>query len=187
MSTTPKAMVCAALGFFALACNAEKRPEQTESEFGFGRIASAEEIAGADIDVRFDGLGLPPGRGSATEGAATYDAKCAACHGSELEGNPNLGVRPLVSDFRHSVNNLPYAPPLFAYIRRSMPLTAPGSLSDNEVYGLVAFLLSRAGIDTAPDLILDAAALAGVRMPNRKNFFSDDDSGVALPQPVHPR
>ena len=185
MSTTPNAPVIAALGFFALACNADELPKPTASEFGFGRVASAEEIARADIDVRFDGLGLPPGRGNATEGAATYGAQCAACHGSELEGNPNLGVRPLISDFRHSVNNLPYAPPLFAYIRRSMPLTAPGSLSDNEVYGLVAFLLSGAGINTAPDLVLDAAALAAVEMPNRKNFFTDDDPGVVLPEPAH--
>ena len=183
MSITVNVTIFAALGFFALACHADKVSDQTESEFGFGRSASAEEIARADIDVRFDGLGLPSGRGSATEGAGTYGAKCAACHGSELEGNPDLGVRPLVSDFRHSVNNLPFAPPLFAYIRRAMPLTAPGSLSDDEVYGLVAFLLSRAGIISTPEFVLDAAALAAIRMPNRDNFFADPGSGVALPEP----
>ncbi len=185
MSTTRNALVLVTLGSIALACRAGGLPEQTESEFGFGRSASAEEIARADIDVRFDGLGLPPGRGSAAGGAVTFSAKCAVCHGSELEGNPSLGVRPLISDFRHSVNNLPYAPPLFAYIRRSMPLTAPGSLSDNEVYGLVAFLLTQAGISTTSDLVLDAAALAAVEMPNRENFFADSDSGVALPEPAH--
>ena len=182
MSTISSTMAFAAAGFFTLACNADGLPDQTQSEFEFGRIASAEEIARADIDVRFDGLGLPPGRGSVTEGTATYNTKCAACHGSELEGNPALGVRPLISDFRHSVNNLPYAPPLFAYIRRAMPLTAPRSLSDNEVYGLVAFLLSRAGINTTPDLMLDAAALAAIEMPNRENFAPQSDSGVALPE-----
>ena len=183
MFTTPKPAVLAALVFLALGCNADEGPKQTESEFGFGRTASAEEIARVDIDVRSDGLGLPPGRGSAKEGAATYGAQCAACHGNELQGNPDLGVRPLVSDLRHSVNNLPYAPPLFAYIRRSMPLTAPGSLSDNEVYGLVAFLLARAAITTAPNLELDAAALAAVQMPNRENFFPHSDSGVARTEP----
>ena len=64
-----------------------------------------------------------------------------------------------------------------------MPLTAPGSLSDDEVYGLVAFLLSRAGIISTPEFVLDAAALAAIRMPNRDNFFADPGSGVALPEP----
>jgi mono/diheme cytochrome c family protein len=179
MFTIRNIWVLAALSSIA---SAGEPSEPMKSDFGFGRIAKGEEIARADIDVRFDGLGLPPGRGSAAEGALIYSARCALCHGSELEGNPNLGGRPLVGNDRHAVNNLPYAPPLFAYIRRAMPLTAPGSLSDNEVYGLVAFLLTKAGVSTAPDLVLDAPALAAVEMPNRDGFFADSGSGVALPR-----
>lgn len=154
-----------------------------EGEFGFGRPANAEDLSAAEIDVRFDGVGLPPGEGSAAEGAALYRAKCVACHGDSLQGNPQLGVRPLVGEVRHAVNNLPFAPPIFGYIRRAMPLDAPGSLSDPEVYGLVAFLLESAGVMPTPGLTLDADSLAAVEMPNRKNFVVAEGVGVSVPNP----
>ena len=66
----------------------------------------------------------------------------------------------------------PYATTLFDYIKRAMPLTAPDSLSDDEVYAVGAYILSRANV-IRPDATLDAKALAAVRMPNRDGFTSD--------------
>ena len=152
------------------------------SQYGFGRTATEAEIAVSDLDVRFDGTGLPAGQGTAAEGAKTYQTACASCHGAELEGNEDLWVKPLLSDTRHGVNNLPFAPPLFAYIRRSMPLYQPGSLSDDEVYGLVAFLLKEAGIWKSDDIALDAAGLSAIDMPNRQSFVPAPASGVKAPE-----
>ena len=168
---------------FLIGCGAEPpRETAAASPFGFGRPPSVEEVAQTDIDVRFDGAGLPPGSGLAAEGAELYRAKCAACHGGRLEGNPALGVRPLVGDIRHAVNNLPFAPPLFGYIRRAMPLDAPGALTDDEVYALVAFLLERAGVRATPEIPLDARALAAVEMPNRGNFVIAEGVEVDVPE-----
>ncbi len=183
MSTTASGLARALL-LAALAGCSSGAPVETpgSAPFGFGRSASAEEIARADVDVRFDGVGLPAGSGRAQEGAVLYRARCAACHGGSLEGNPQLGVRPLVGDVRHAVNNLPFAPPLFGYIRRAMPLDAPGGLSDDEVYALVAFLLERAGVRAAGERPLDAGSLAAVEMPNRTRFFVTDGVEVAVPE-----
>jgi cytochrome c len=93
-------------------------------------------------------------------------------------------VRPLVGEIRHAVNNLPFAPPLFGYIRRAMPLDAPGSLSDSEVYSLVAFLLTRAGVLASSDGVLEAASLGAVEMPNRVNFVIADGVEVSVPEPA---
>ncbi len=163
---------------------AAARGSSPAEAFGFGRSADAAAVAAADIDVRFDGAGLPPGAGDAATGEALYGARCVGCHGAQLEGDPSLGARPLVGDVRHAVNNLPFAPPLFAYIRRAMPLDSPGSLADDEVYALVAFLLERAGVADLAGRPLDAATLAAVAMPNREAFFITD--GVATTVPAAP-
>ena len=54
--------------------------------FGLGRVATPEEIAGWDVDIRPDGSGLPPGSGSVEQGEAIYLERCAACHGEFGEG-----------------------------------------------------------------------------------------------------
>ena len=179
MFTTAKAVVLLSC---AVALLVASRFAGAEPTYGFGRVADDAEVAAADLDVRFDGTGLPAGSGSAEQGAAIYAAQCASCHGAELEGNRELYIKPLLSDKRHSITMRPYAPPLFAYIRRSMPLTAPGSLSDDESYALVAFLLREAGVDPQPEAPMDAARLRAIDMPNRENFVPAANSGVAPPE-----
>lgn len=147
-----------------------------------GRPASPDVVRRWDITVSGDGTGLPPGSGSVAEGQATFAAKCAACHGPTGEG----GLADRLTGGRGSLGSAkpiktvasywPYAPSLFDYIRRAMPLTAPQSLEDGEVYGLVAYLLSRDGI-VAADARLDASSLARIRMPNRDGFVSLADRG----------
>lgn len=155
--------------------------------FGFGRRASADEITTWDIDVMPDGEGLPPGSGTAREGAELYARTCAACHGrSGVEGpaEPLVGREPRVASpfgrapgrLRTIGNYWPYATTLYDYINRAMPLNRPGSLAPGEVYGLVAYLLWRNEIiaDTA---VIDAHTLPGVRMPAHDRFAPDRRRG----------
>ncbi|MEP7063473.1 MAG: c-type cytochrome [Betaproteobacteria bacterium] len=143
--------------------------------FGFGKAATPAEIAGWDIDVRPDGRGLPPGHGSVREGQKIYDAKCASCHGTFGESNSYLliagGVGSLgtAQPVRTTGSKLNYATTLFDYIRRAMPLTAPQSLTADEVYALTAYVLNLNDI-VRDDVTLDAASLASLRMPNRDGF-----------------
>ena len=170
-------------------------PAQPPTAFGIGRPATPSEIAAQDIDVAPDGHGLPPGRGTAADGAATYAAKCAACHGATGKEGPNdvlvgrepKGVFPSgreVGVRRTIVNYWPYATTVFDYIRRAMPSPAPGSLTDDEVYGLVAFLLSANEIIPV-DAVMDATTLPKVVMPARDKFVVDERGGP--PAKARPR
>ena len=125
-----------------------------------------------------DCAGDPPGRRGA---AGVYEARCAACHGPELQGVKEAGGAPLIggrgtldSDTpKKTVESYwPYASTLFDYTRRAMPLDAPGSLTDEEVYGVVAFILAEANI-VEKSTILNAEALASIEMPNRNGFVTD--------------
>ena len=159
----------------ALSAGAAAAPPTYE----FGRPATPQEIAGADIDVHPDGTGLPPGSGSVEQGAAIYASTCAACHGER-------GEKPLSSALRlvggqgtlatpKAVKTVgsywPYATTLFDYIRRAMPFPAPRSLTADQVYAVTAYLLRLNGI--VPDgTVLDAATLPKIRMPNRDGFVN---------------
>jgi cytochrome c len=148
---------------------------EATSRYGIGRVATPEEIAGWDIDVRPDGIGLPPGQGSVAAGQKLYDAKCASCHGTFGESTDYMaiagGVGTLGSDqpMRTTGSKLNYATTLFDYIRRAMPFNAPKSLTDDEVYAVTAYVLNLNDILPA-DATLDRVSLAAIRMPNRDGF-----------------
>lgn len=162
------------------------------ARYAIGRVASAEEVRAWDIDVAADGSNLPAGRGSYAEGATLYARQCAMCHGARGEGLgqghtgfPKLIGReprdsfPFGKDFRHvkTVGNYwPHATTLFDYVRRAMPLNAPGTLTDSQVYALVAFLLAENEI-VPKTTTMDAASLRAVRMPARERFVPDDRQG----------
>jgi len=159
---------------------AEAMPE----EFGFGRAATAAEVAALDLDVSPDGKGLPPGRGSVIEGEALYTAQCAVCHGATgIEGPwdrlvgdsvPGFGFGddPSLSGRRAIGNYWPWATTIFDYVRRSMPHNLPGTLSDRDVYAVTAWLLWKNGI-VERDAVLDSAALVAIRMPAQDRFVPD--------------
>jgi len=140
--------------------------------FGVGRVPSAAEINARDIAVGPDGEGLPPGQGTVSAGEQVYQAKCAACHGPTGTEGPmdklvgeKLPVKTIGSFW-------PYATTVFDYIRRAQPFTQPGSLTDDEVYAVTAWLLFRNKIIPA-DQVIDAKTLPNVRMPNRDGFVPD--------------
>lgn len=176
-----KRALAIALAALALACSDQVR-DAAASDRGFGRPASPDVIARMDLTVAPDGAGLPAGSGSVAQGRTTYHAKCAACHGPHGSGGAadrlTGGVGSLAS--RNPVKTVasywPYATTIFDYVRRAMPLTEPQSLTDREVYGLVAYLLSIDGI-VPPNTTLDAQSLPAVRMPNRAGFVSLEAKG----------
>ncbi|MFC5412589.1 c-type cytochrome [Larkinella bovis] len=150
------------------------------ARFGLGRPATAQEIAVVDIDVRPDGTGLPPGSGTVPAGQVLYAAQCVACHGATGTENATLGGRLVATspqDRQKAIGNYwPYATTLFDYIRRAMPFNAPGSLSDQEVYSLTAYLLCLNKIVDST-AVMNAQTLPQVVMPARQFFVPDDRKG----------
>lgn len=156
-----------------ISCN---RPQE---RFGFGRPATAKEIDSVNISIAPDGKGLPPGMGHVAEGRALYITKCAPCHGPTGTEVPQYRLVAPVDDTSHARaigNYWPYATTLYDYIRRAMPFNAPGSLSNEEVYHLTAFLLySNRLIDS--NMVISARTLPAIEMPARKWYVNDDRHG----------
>ena len=152
---------------------------------GIGRAATPDEIKAWDIDVRADFKGLPAGSGSVAKGQDVWDAKCASCHGTFGESNavfpPIVGgttkedvergrVAALVkgNDQRTTLMKLSSLGTLFDYIRRAMPWNAPKTLTDDEVYAVIAYILNLGDLVPA-DFVLSDANIRDVqkRLPNR--------------------
>jgi cytochrome c551/c552 len=155
---------------------------------GVGRPATPAEVAAWDIDVRPDFKGLPPGSGSAAKGQDVWEAKCASCHGTFGESNevytPLIGgttaedikagrVRTLVTGdvARTTFMKLSSISTLWDYVRRAMPWNAPKSLTTEEVYAVVAYMLNLADI-VPDDFVLSDRNIAEVqaKLPNRNGM-----------------
>jgi len=133
------------------------------------------ELAAWDINILPDGTGLPPGSGTPAQGAAVYTTHCAACHGANGEGGA-LGNRlvggepPSGMGTRKTIaNHWPYSSTVFDYIRRSMPFEAPRSLSNDDYYAIVAWILAENNI-IDEDAVMSAETLPAVRMPSVDRF-----------------
>ena len=163
-------------------------PAQAGTQFpGIGRPATPAEIKAWDIDVRPDFKGLPPGSGSVQKGQKVWDDKCASCHGTFGESNevfpPLVGgttaedikrgrVKALTAgEQRTTLMKLPTISTLWDYINRAMPWNAPKSLSTEEVYAVVAYILHLGDIVPA-DFVLSDRNIAQVqeRLPNRNGM-----------------
>lgn len=175
----------------AASAYAQSRDAGPPARFGIGRPATPAEMAALDIDVMPDGRGLPAGRGTPADGAPIYAARCAQCHGATGREGPNdvlVGRDPRQGfpfsqdpKLPHTIGNYwPYATTVFDYIRRAMPPTAPGSLTDDEVYALTAFLL-HANELIAADAVMDRTSLPKVAMPARQYFTPDTRRQLAGP------
>lgn len=163
----------------------EGLPAYAPDRFGFGAEASAARIALWDIDVKPDGEGLPPGRGSVEQGRPVYMTHCVACHGPTGTEGPNdrlVGTEPW-SDWPGSLTvggYWPYATTLFDFIRKAMPQLTPGILTADQTYAVIAYILHLNGI-VPEDAVMDAETLPAIRMPARDRFVSDDRVGGTGP------
>ena len=158
-----------------------------QKPLGIGRAATPEEIKKLDIDVMPDGRGLPAGRGTVAEGATIYAEKCASCHGKTGEGasferlvatdaGKNFDFATNAKLPRAVGNYWPYATTLYDYTYRAMPFMQPGTLSANETYSLVAYILALNKI-VPEDAVMDASTLPKVKMPARDRFVIDNRRG----------
>jgi cytochrome c len=166
---------------FALAPSAHAQTKKEAARnYGIGRGISAEQIAGWDIDVRPDGQGAPPGRGSVKDGEKVYLDKCAACHG---EFGESAGRWPQIAQGKGTLAShdpvktvgsyFPYLSSVFDYIRRAMPFGDAESLSDDELYAVTAYVLSLNDI-VDDKFVLSKDTWGNVKMPNQGGFYDDD-------------
>ncbi len=146
----------------------------------FGTPIWPADLAG-EVSIPPSGAGLPAGHGTASDGALVYAGQCAACHGDKLQGVKATGGPALVggrgtltakTPVKTVESSWPYATTLFDYVKRAMPFNAPGSLSDDQVYAVVAYILAQDKIVGA-DATMNAARLPKVRMPNAAGFVPD--------------
>lgn len=158
--------------------------------YGYGSKATPEQISGWDIDARGDdGVGLPPGKGSVQTGAEVFADQCAACHGTFGEGEgrfPKLaGGKGTLRDDRPEPtvgSYWPFAPTLWDYINRAMPMPAPHTLSADDVYALTAYILNLN--DVVPnEFVADRDSLPKVKMPNRDAFIWTDPRPDTMAKP----
>ena len=151
-------------------------------KYGIGSPVTDQELS-KYFSIPPDGRGLPPGSGNATVGAKVYAQNCAACHGDKLEGNPAKGIGgdkliggrgslATKTPVKTVESYWPYATTLFDYVKRAMPFGSPGTLKDDEIYAVVAYILSEAKIIKPTDT-MDATTLPKVTMPNRDGFIPD--------------
>ena len=152
---------------------------QAQALYGIGQAATPEQIAAWNIDVGPDGRNLPLGSASVAHGRELFASRCASCHGANGEGG--LGDRLVGGQGSLASANpvktvgsyWPYATTLFDYIRRAMPLNAPQSLADDEVYAVTGFVLYLNGL-VAENTPIDARLITTLQMPNRDGFIGED-------------
>ncbi len=165
----------------------------------YGRTPTKAEYDAWNTDIMPDGTGLPEGHGTADEGSDIYDAKCTMCHGdfgSGGGGYPSL-AKGNAYDLHKTLTNQrikpnddgpvrvfgsywPHVTTLFWYIKDAMPHPMTGSLTDDEVYSLVAFILNANemkidGVEVDDDYVLNRKKLLDVKMPNRNGFEPNID------------
>lgn len=188
---TVQGLLLAAIGFGSgLAVAEEPANSCQDRPYCLGTVSGHAAFAAWDIDILPDGSGLPDGQGDAKRGEEIYAEQCAVCHGEDGTGgvkeDPEHGgypalvsgdsVVPLTSLDKWPSKNIgtywPYATTVFDYVRRSMPFAAPQSLSNDEVYSVVAYLLARNKL-IPEDMVVNKSNLAAVEMPNQEGFACD--------------
>jgi hypothetical protein len=152
--------------------------------FGVGRPPTPEELRAWDISISPDGRELPPGHGTAKEGAQLFiQHGCAGCHGRtgsagqaptliKSDGKTKSAfpcLAPCVDDTHVMALHAPFATVIWDYVNRGMPLGKEGTLTPDEVYALTAFLLFKNGLIREED-VMNAQTLPKVVMPNRQGF-----------------
>ena len=141
--------------------------------YDLGRTPTAEESQACCLPITPDGTGLPPGNGTAQQGAAIFAQKCASCHGATGREGP---WDVLVAEDDEALRRRFFATSIWDFIHRYMPPVKRtrwdqgGLLKPDEVYALTAFLLHQNRIIGETE-VMDAQSLPQIHMPNRP---SDD-------------
>ena len=156
-------------------------PSPIAKKLGIGREATPAEVAAWDIDVRPDGQGLPPGKGTAAKGEEIFQTQCASCHGEFGEGKdrwPVLsgGHGTLKADRPDKTigSYWPAASTLFDYTRRAMPFGNAQSLSNDELYALTAYILHMNEVIKDDKFELNRENFTTIKLPNQDGFYDDD-------------
>ena len=180
LSSVAAVSLFAALTMVQAAAQTKQVESVARKTYGIGRIAEPREIAGWDIDVRPDGQGLPDGQGSVKAGEEVYLARCAACHG---EFGESAGRWPQVAGGTGSLGSddpiktvgsyFPYLSSVFDYVRHAMPFGDAQSLSNDELYAVVAYLLFLNDV-VDEKFVLSKQTFRQVKMPNVGGFHDDD-------------
>ncbi|MDB5596108.1 MAG: cytochrome c, class [Hyphomicrobiales bacterium] len=181
MCSLLKARVAKGVLFTLLMTGAARGYAAEKTLYVYGVAPTSAQIADWDIDVRGqDGAGLPPGKGSVDDGAEIFSQQCALCHGTFGEGAnrfPKLagGDGTLTAERPEPTvgSYWPFAPTLFDYINRAMPMQAPRTLKTDEVYAVAAYILNLNNI-VPNDFVADKDSLPKVKMPNHDNFSWKD-------------
>lgn len=147
---------------------------------GLGRAALPEEVAAWNLDVSPDGTGLPIGSGSVEVGEEVFSDNCASCHGEFAEGVDNwpklaggMGTLDYEDPLKTVGSYWPYLSTAYDYVRRSMPFGGAQTMSDDDVYAMVAYILySNDLVDD--DFVLSNENFLDVEMPNAGGFVIDD-------------
>ena len=151
-----------------------------------GRVATPDEIAAWDTDVRPDGLGLPEGRGDVATGEEIFSENCASCHGDFGEA---VGRWPVLAGGAGSLTDerpvktigsyWPYLSTVYDYVNRAMPFGAAGTLEPDQVYAITAYLLYLNDL-VDEDFELSQKNFTEIHLPNEENFFMDDRAEIEL-------
>jgi S-disulfanyl-L-cysteine oxidoreductase SoxD len=168
--------------------------------YGLGKTPTEDEIRAWDISISPTGKELPPGHGTAKEGAQVYTQKCSICHGTTgSEGpapmvikrqnppaNPGPCLAPCIRDGNVMAMHAPFATVIWDFINRGMPFKQEGSLKPDEVYALTAFILYKNGVIGGEDDVLDQQSLPKVKMPNADGAAIPDWK-PGMPRPFWPK
>ena len=156
-------------------------------KLGLGRPALPEEVKAWDVSVLPDGTNLPEGSGDVAMGEEVFAEKCASCHGEFAEGLDSwpvlAGGEGTLTD-RRPVKTVgsywPHLSTVYDYIHRSMPFGAAQTVTEDETYAIVAFLLYSNGL-VDEDFALSKANFTEVEMPNAGGFYPDDRPETEYP------
>jgi cytochrome c2 len=155
--------------------------------YGLGREAHAEEVAAWDTDIRPDGLGLPEGSGDVLTGEELFVEKCSMCHGEfgEAVGRwpvlaGGFGTLTREDPVKTIGSYWPYLSTVYDYVQRAMPFGEAASLSNDETYAIVAYLMYVNDL-VDEEFVLSKENFTEVRLVNEANFFMDDRLETEFP------
>ncbi|MBL4749080.1 MAG: c-type cytochrome [Amylibacter sp.] len=156
---------------------------------GLGRAATPDEVAAWNTDIRPDGMGLPVGSGSVADGEEIFAEKCAACHGDFGEA---VGRWPVLAGGHGSLSDArpvktvgsywPYLSTVYDYVYRAMPFGNAASLTADETYAIVAYIMYVNDTVDDESFVLSNKNFLDIPQENVDGFFMDDRDKVEYPK-----